>query len=109
MTSQPTRLIRSQSLHGGLRAAGTHACGMGLFRFVRASRQVFRSTLPDQADHASTHYRRREVVGRTAGATNQAGCDRRDRGRAEGHRTLVLEGRPKDTTEALQKFLTAVA
>src|SRR6059058_5120757 len=39
---------------------------MGLFRFVPTSGQGFRATLSDQAAHASTDHRRREVVGRSA-------------------------------------------
>src|SRR5438445_244028 len=80
--------VIAPGLHGGLRTSGTHACGMGLFRFVPTSGQGFRATLSDQAAHASTDHRRREVVGRSARATNQAGCDRRDRRGAEGHRAL---------------------
>src|SRR5258708_7786105 len=61
---------------------------MGLLRFLPASRQGFLSALADQADHASIEHRRREVIGRGAGAASQAGSDRRDGYRAEEHGAL---------------------
>src|SRR5947209_3916091 len=67
---------------------GRMHAGWAYFVFVPTSSQGFRATLSDRAAHASTDHRRREVVGRSARATNQARCDRRDRRRAEGHRTL---------------------
>ena len=78
---------------------------MGLFRLLRASRQGFRSTLSDQTNHAGTDHRRRQIAGRSVGqqaklvATDVTVVVLKD----TGH--WVLEEQPKETTEALQKFL----
>jgi pimeloyl-ACP methyl ester carboxylesterase len=54
---------RPRGVYSGLLTAWTHACGLGIFRVILASRQGFFSTLSDQAGHAGFDDRRRQVAG----------------------------------------------
>ena len=56
------------------------------------SRHRFRSTVADQTDHADADHRRRQVTGRSAGATGQAGGDGCDRRGAQEFGTLGAGG-----------------
>src|SRR5438309_701308 len=85
----------SQSLYRGLLPARTYARGLGLLRFVSASRKRFRSTLSDQANDASPDHRRREVARRSARATDEAGCYKCDGCGAQKLRTLGDGGAAK--------------
>src|ERR1700730_15035891 len=65
---------------------------MGLFRIITAGGQGFLSIVSDQADHAGAGHWWRQVAGRSAGATDQAGGDKRVRDRVERYRTLDIRG-----------------
>src|SRR6266849_1560850 len=83
-----------KSLRGSLRATGTHARRLGLLRFVPEGGEGFRPTLTDPADDAGPGDRRREGIGRSAWATDEAGGFECGDCHPEGHWTLGARGKP---------------
>ena len=97
--------IGPKSLYRSLFEAGTDAGSMGQFCLVAAIGEGFRATVANEADGAGAVDRRREVVRKRTRRADETGRDRctvvvlKD----TGH--WILEERPKETTDALVKFL----
>jgi pimeloyl-ACP methyl ester carboxylesterase len=83
---------RSSSIRGCLRASRTHAGGLGVLRFISASGEGFRRTLPDETDYAGTCDRRREISWRGAGPADEVGRHRRNGRRAKRYWALGAGG-----------------
>src|SRR5579862_8188700 len=80
---------RSRSLCGGLLRTRTHARRVGLLCFVSPDRKGFRQARRDQAQHAGSIHRRRQITRRLSGPSDEIGGFKRDPSGGRGLRTLV--------------------